>query len=208
MIKCAKEMRAAAAAALKGKWGEAVLTTVVLVAIVMIGSFLFSFCGPLSILASIGGVIIEAGFMVALLGMLRTGNPIKTDCIFSFFKESRLWVTMLLVFLYTFLWTLLLIIPGIIKGLAYALTPFILNDNPEIENNAAIELSMKMMDGHKWDLFCLQLSFIGWTILCYFTLGIGFLWLVPYMDTSHAAFYEDVKLEYAGKQQSAVNTAE
>ena len=196
MIKCAKEMRATAAAALNGKWGDAVLTTLVLLAIVMVASFILAFCGPLSLIASIGGVILEAALMVAFLKMLRSGETVKTECIFAFFKETRLWVTMLLVFVYTLLWTLLFIIPGVIKGLAYALTPFILNDNPNLQNNEAIELSMAMMDGHKWDLFCLQLSFIGWAILCMFTFGIGYLWLIPYIYTSYAAFYEDVKAEY------------
>ncbi len=192
MIKCAKEMRAAAADALSGKWGNAVLATLVYIAIVIVASF----CGPLSLIVSIGSVILGAGLQVALLQMVRTGNAVKTVCIFDFFKESRLWVTMLLVFVYTFLWALLFIIPGIIKGLSYALTPYILNDNPDLENNAAIELSMAMMDGHKWDLFCLQLSFIGWAILCSFTLGVGILWLEPYLLTSYAEFYEDVKAEY------------
>ena len=53
-----------------------------------------------------------------------------------------------------------------------------------------------MMKGHKFDLFWLFLSFIGWFILAFFTLGIGFLWLVPYVQTSVAGFYEDVKADY------------
>lgn len=205
MIKCAKEMRTAAADALRGKWKDAVLTTLVCMAIVMVASFLLSFCGPLSLVASIGSVILVAGLQVALLQMVRTGNAVKIVCIFDFFKESRLWVTMLLVFVYTFLWTLLFIIPGIIKGLSYALTPYILNDNPDLENNAVIELSMAMMNGHKWDLFCLQLSFIGWAILCSFTLGIGYLWLEPYMLTSYAEFYEDVKAEYNERKLASIS---
>ena len=52
-----------------------------------------------------------------------------------------------------------------------------------------------MMDGHKMDLFLLDLSFIGWAFLCIFTCGIGFLWLVPYVQTSHAIFYKELKAE-------------
>ena len=103
---------------------------------------------------------------------------------------------MLLVGVFTFLWTLLLIIPGIIKSLAYSMTPFILKDYPELSANQAINLSMKMMEGRKFDLFYLYLSFIGWGILAIFTLGIGYLWLMPYMYTSTAAFYQNVKEEY------------
>ena len=109
---------------------------------------------------------------------------------------------MLLVTVFTFLWTLLLIIPGIVKGLAYTLTPFILKEKPELSPNEAIELSMKMMDGHKWDFFLLCLSFIGWYLLSIFTLCIGLLWVMPYQYTTIVAFYEDVKAEYESKQVS------
>ena len=60
---------------------------------------------------------------------------------------------------------------------------------------AAREKSMAMMSGHKMKMFLLDLSFIGWAILCCFTLGIGFLFLAPYVEASHAAFYEDLKKE-------------
>ena len=199
MIKCAKEMRATAAAALKGKWGSAVLVTFVYMAITCVGSAILGIIPGLNLIAIIASVILVSGFMVGLLNMLRTGEKVDVSCLFEFFKESRLWVTILLMYVYTFLWTLLFVIPGIIKGYAYAMTPFILKDNPNMKNNEAIELSMAMMDGHKWDLFCLQLSFIGWAFLCVLTFGIGYLWLVPYMQTSTAAFYEDVKAEFAGK---------
>ena len=76
------------------------------------------------------------------------------------------------------------------------MTPFILKDYPELSANQAINLSMKMMEGRKFDLFYLYLSFIGWGILALFTLGIGYLWLMPYMYTSTAAFYQNVKEEY------------
>ena len=91
---------------------------------------------------------------------------------------------------------LLFIIPGIIKAFSYAMTPYILEENPELSANDAIDHSRAMMKGHKFDLFWLYLSFIGWFILCILTLGIGFLWLTPYMETSVAAFYEDVKADY------------
>ena len=55
---------------------------------------------------------------------------------------------------------------------------------------------MKMMDGHKMDLFLLILSFIGWFLLSILTLGIGLLWLIPYMYTSIAHFYEQLKAEH------------
>lgn len=73
------------------------------------------------------------------------------------------------------------------------MTLFILKDEPELKYNAAIEKSMKMMSGYKMKLFLLDLSFIGWAILCILTLGLGFLFLSPYVTTAHAAFYEELK---------------
>lgn len=106
---------------------------------------------------------------------------------------SRVLTTTLLYYVYVFLWSLLLLIPGCIKSYSYAMTPYILKDNPEMKNNAAIEESMRMMDGHKLELFLLDLSFIGWAILSILTCCIGFLWLVPYMNMAHVNFYEDLK---------------
>lgn len=94
--------------------------------------------------------------------------------------------------IFTFLWSLLLIIPGIIKSYSYSMSCFIMAENPEMSAKEAMEVSMQMMKGNKWRLFCLQLSFIGWGILCIFTLGIGFLWLSPYMNAATAAFYDEV----------------
>ena len=99
---------------------------------------------------------------------------------------------------FTILWSLLLVIPGIIKSYSYAMTSFILKDEPEMKNNAAIEKSMAMMEGNKMKLFMLDLSFIGWAILCIFTFGIGFLFLQPYVAISRAAFYEDLKAQQGG----------
>ena len=103
---------------------------------------------------------------------------------------------MFLMGVFVFLWSLLFVIPGIIKTFSYAMTPYILEEHPELTANEAIDHSRAMMKGHKFDLFWLYLSFIGWGILCIFTLGIGLLWLVPYMQTAQSSFYEDVKADY------------
>ena len=103
---------------------------------------------------------------------------------------------MFLMEVFIFLWSLLLLIPGIVKMFSYAMTPFILEENPELSANDAIDRSRAMMKGHKFDLFWLLLSFLGWFLLSMLTLGIGLLWLMPYVQTSIAAFYEDVKADY------------
>ena len=77
-----------------------------------------------------------------------------------------------------------------IKSYSYQLTSFILFDNPDKEAKAIVEESESLMQGNRWKLFCLQLSFIGWAILASFTLGIGMLWLTPYMLVAEVVFYE------------------
>lgn len=135
------------------------------------------------------------GMTVFFLGIAR-GEEMTVGRVFDGFKDfGRIFTTMFLYFLYIILWSMLLVIPGVIKGYSYAMTPYILKDNPEMKNNEAIEKSMEMMNGHKMDLFLLDLSLIGWAILCLFTLGIGFLFLSSYQDTAHAHFYEDLKKE-------------
>ncbi|WP_409069824.1 DUF975 family protein [Clostridium sp. FAM 1755] len=98
-------------------------------------------------------------------------------------------VTMLLRSIYTFLWFLLLIIPGIVKEYAYSMVPYILADNPDIGAERAIQLSNRMTDGEKWDMFVLDLSFIGWYIVGALALGIGVLFVNPYVDATKAELY-------------------
>ena len=102
---------------------------------------------------------------------------------------------MFLMDLKVLLWTLLLVIPGIIMTFAYAMTPYILEEHPEIGAWDASTRSREMMKGHKFDLFWLYLSFIGWAILGILTFGIGYLWLSPYVSCSEIGFYNDLKAE-------------
>lgn len=89
----------------------------------------------------------------------------------------------------TFLWTLLLIIPGIIKSYAYRMVPYILADNPQIGYKRAIELSNKMTSGEKFDMFVLDLSFIGWYLLGTLALVIGVIFVMPYENATKAQLY-------------------
>lgn len=135
------------------------------------------------------------------VAFLRNGrgaeDPFNIKGLFAGYKDFiRISFTGLLALVYIWLWSLLLVVPGIIKALSYAMTPYVLADNPDLKNNKAIERSMAMMEGHKMDLFMMTLVFVGWGFLCIFTLGIGFLWLTPYMNASYAKFYEEVKAEY------------
>ena len=150
-------------------------------------------------LASIFIIVpLAIGFINALLKLLRTGDNALTENMFKIATKNywhKVWGGFL-TGLFIFLWSLLLIIPGIIKCFSYAMTPFILEENPELSANEAIDRSRAMMKGHKFDLFWLLLSFIGWYLLCIITLGLATLWVTPYMSTAIAAFYEDVKADY------------
>lgn len=149
-----------------------------------------------SLLGTIITIPLSYGISVLFLDFAR-GEKIENSKLFDGYTNGfqRIFTTGLLQFIYTLLWSLLLIIPGIIKSYSYSMTYYILKDNPELKNNAAIEKSMQMMDGRKLDLFLLHLSFIGWAILCLLTAGIGFIFLIPYMYTAQAHFYEDLKKE-------------
>ena len=102
---------------------------------------------------------------------------------------------MFLMDLKVFLWSLLFLIPGIIMSFSYAMTPYILEEHPEIGAWEASTRSKEIMTGHRFDLFWLYLSFIGWALLCILTFGIGLFWLIPYMSASEIGFYEDLKAE-------------
>ena len=188
---------------LKGNWTEPVLATLVYFVIVSILAGMQAIPAIGSLIYFVAALLIfpvyGAGYGIAMLTFFRGDKNNLISKSFDPLKNEygRYLGTMLLVFVYTFLWTLLLIIPGIIKSLSYGLTVYILKDNPEMKNNEAIELSMKMMDGYKWKLFVLQLSFLGWALLGILTLCIGYLWLVPYIQTTMAAFYEERKADFA-----------
>lgn len=126
----------------------------------------------------------------------------STDELFSYFRGwTRMWQAfkaVLLPSIYAMLWSLLLIVPGIVKSFSYAMTYFILLDNPDYTVNRAITESRKLMDGRKKDLFLLYLSFIGWLLLGAITFGLAFLWVVPYMTTASAHFYKKALADVRG----------
>ena len=209
------ELRAQARERLEGKWGTFVLMTFLMLVIQTIlqipgyiGSLL-EVLSPENVLASLSfsnisnilsllALPLSWGLTVSLLRNHRE-ESVDLENLFDGFRGgryTRVFCALFLVNLFTFLWTLLLIIPGIIKAFSYALTPYIIMDEPELTAKQAISRSCEIMQGRRWKLFCLYFSFIGWGILCLLTFGIGFLWLAPYINASIAAFYEDARAEY------------
>lgn len=94
-----------------------------------------------------------------------------------------------------FLWSLLFIIPGIIKEISYSMSYYIAIDNPNLSPMDTITESQKIMDGHKMDYFILMLSFIPWILLVGITFGIAAIYVIPYIETTTANFYNIVKRE-------------
>ena len=209
------ELRAQARERLEGQWGTFVLMTFLMLVIQTIlqipgyiGSLL-EILSPENVLASLSfsnisnilsllALPLSWGLTVSLLRNHRE-ESVDLENLFDGFRGgryTRVFCALFLVNLFTFLWALLLIIPGIMKAFSYALTPYILLDEPELTARQAIARSCEIMQGRRWKLFCLSLSFIGWGILSLLTFGIGFLWLAPYMNASIAAFYEDARAEY------------
>lgn len=157
------------------------------------------------------GAVAGAGTIGLLISIFLFG-PLEVGCR-SFFRKNlykeeeldelktgftpKYWRnvgTQLLTSLFIALWTLLLIIPGIVMSYAYAMVPYILAEDNDIQPMDAIRMSKDMMKGHKWELFVLDLSFIGWAILSVLTLGIlNIFYVGPYYYSTHAAFYEDLK---------------
>lgn len=139
------------------------------------------------------GSVIAAGYSRFNLDMVDGEKTAEIGVLFKYFPHWRTTAaTRFMKGVFVFLWSLLFIIPGIIAGYSYAMTDYILAENPEMTASEAIARSKEMMKGNRGRLFCLQLSFIGWALLSALTFGIGQLWLRPYEQTAIAAFYREV----------------
>lgn len=205
------EIRQDSLALLKGNWGSVLVITLLfhmfIFACSIVAIILGSALSPAyseNVLGDIFSLIVTVFvyypmvFAVAklFLHFVRQEQPLGVNSIFKGFSSpyfSKAVVSYLLISIYTFLWTLLLIVPGVIKSLAYSLTPYVLIDNPELSADEAINRSMQLMRGHKMQLFLMELGFVGLALLSLLALGIPLLWLYPYYQTVWAKFYEEVK---------------
>lgn len=154
--------------------------------------YVVSFASTLALAQFLIGGVIRLGYSRFLLKMHDGRTPELSDLFSQFHRFGDGFCLHLLRGIYVFLWSLLFIIPGIIASLSYAMAPFLMVENPNMTASQAIAASKEMMDGHKTDLFILELSFIGWGLLNVLTLGIGSLWLNPYMNAAFAAFYRSI----------------
>ena len=192
----ASDYRKQAWAALSGKWGTMALITLVYLVIV-------SACSAIPAVGQVAALVIGGPLVLALcmisLAVVR-GESVGVEKLFDGFKDGKFLPAFLLSLvnsIFIALWSLLLVVPGIIKTYAYAMSTYIMAENPGMSQSECRKESMRMMIGHKWRLFCLHFSFIGWYLLCALTFGILTFWVTPYVRTAEAAFYEDLKSRQA-----------
>lgn len=146
----------------------------------------------LAVLYYVLGSVIQVGYAKFNLGLIDHESP-AFETLFTYFPNWKTTaVSKLLRNIYVLLWSLLFIIPGLVASYSYAMTDYILAEHPELSASEAIARSKAMMEGNRWRLFCLEFSFIGWSILSAFTLGIGDLFLRPYRAAANASFYREV----------------
>lgn len=158
--------------------------------------------------ATVAIPFLMAGSVVSILIMIFVGYPVQVGAkrffcrapygerhaedLFHYFKNglyTPVVKTMFVTQLYIFLWSLLFVIPGIVKGLEYSMVPYILSDTPELSHQDAQEYSRKMTYGYKWEIFVMQLSFIGWYFLGALACGVGMFFVTPYEEASFAQLY-------------------
>lgn len=136
--------------------------------------------------------IVGAGFVLFLLNTIRRAGASYGNLLDAFPLFFKLFLLSLLTSVFTFLWSLLLIFPGVIAAYRYRQALYILLDHPEKSPLQCIRESKELMRGHKWELFVLDLSFIGWSLLASIPY-VGYIiqvWTVPYIDLSYALYYE------------------
>ena len=191
-MKTRAELKAYAKAQIKGNIGILFLISIIIYLIV----------GAISSIAGIGQVaslFVAPAFTLSLILIyFNLAAGVKPTVKDAFKGFSDIWTAFkanFLVGLFTFLWSLLFIIPGIIKGISYSMTMYIVAENPGISAREAINRSKAMMEGHKMDYFILVLSFIGWMLLSAITFGIAYIWVGPYMNATMVNFYKDLKGE-------------
>ena len=190
------ELKTLAKAQINGKIGVLFVIYLIVIGITLVVGFVPVFG---SIANFILGSMFSLGVSWVFLKIAR-GEEISVRDIFYGFED--LWTAIKANFfinLFLWLWALLLIIPSIIKAHSYSMTFFILAENKGMPVLEAITLSRKMMDGHKMDLFLLNLSFIGWFFLVAITFGIAGIWVLPYYSATLTNFYLSVKDEHATK---------
>ena len=197
-------------ASLKGKWGLAIggslLVGLIVIAVALVGWRIAGQDWGANLTSLIFSPPLAIGITIFSLNIYRDNNP-EIDNLFIPFKTN--WVNSILAYFMmgalVAVGFILLIIPGIIAALMFSQVFFIMGEDKEIQAYDALVDSLNMMKGYKWKLFKIWLRLFGLSILCIFTLGIGFFWLSPYQNVVFAKFYDDIKDNPSFKNQEYLN---
>ena len=203
------EYRAQAHEALRNQWGDAAITSLIILVIAMVistPSIITSlkgsdWGGSITTLLSVLVLPLQYAFYISLLDRVRTNETNIVNYTITYARQHAyanmrfLVAGLLIMILSSLLAVVTLGIGAIILSYAYGMVPYLLHDYPELTPREAMKISREMMRGQKWNLFVLDFTFIGWILLSILTLGLGVLFVQPYMLTARAAFYEDLKAE-------------
>jgi uncharacterized membrane protein len=203
-MKTYSDYRAAARESLSGNWKTSVIVmlmiwgiTILLSTVIGLLSLDSEWLGnTVNIIVSILLIVpLQWAFANALLQLVRGDNNITENTKQSFKTNYRTFVLtyLLMIVILLGIGVVTLLIGTFILAYAYRMVPYLIQEYPELTPREALKLSREMMRGHKWNLFVLDLTFMGWVLLTILTLGIGGLWLTPYMQTTVAHYYEDLK---------------
>lgn len=135
----------------------------------------------------------ELGLIMIYIGMICGKKPQVGDVFNGFYDMWSAFKVYFFIGLFSGLWALLFVIPGVIKAYSYSMAPYILAENKGMGALEAIKKSQEMTNGHKMDLFVLDLSFIGWHLLGCVTFGIAYIWVLPYISATMANYYNEMK---------------
>lgn len=186
-----EQLKSAALLQIRGKLGTLFGMTFVIELIV----------GLSAVIPLLGALVVTPAFSLGLvfvyLGIARNAvrKPQVKEVFAGFEFVWSAFKATFLPMLSVFLWSLLLIVPGLIKAVAYSQTMYLVAENPEMSVREAMRRSSEMMEGHKMDYVMLQLSFLGWILLSVLTLGILMIWVIPYMNATNTNFYLSLKRE-------------
>lgn len=167
-------------------------TSYVIVAFLIFGAIMAALSGTAVGVIILGGPL-TLGLIMFIKKLIKEDKAELETLLKGIDNFMSAMITFIIQKLFTFLWSLLFIIPGIVKHYSYSMSMYILDDDPSIEPTEALKKSQAMMAGHKWQLFCLDLSYLGWVILSAFTFGILMLWVGPWMTIAHYKFYLNLK---------------
>ena len=180
------DLKAKAKEQIKGNIG--ILFVCALLIFLIIGAAGITFIGPVLIAPAF-----FIGMIMIYLNLTKNQKPEVGDIFkgFNLFGKA-LWLTIITGFFIS-LWSILLYIPGIIKAISYSMAPYILAENPNMTAREALNESKRITNGHKMDLFVLELSFIGWGLLVFITAGIAAIYVAPYMQATMTNAYNAIK---------------